>query len=85
MEGDVWEWLKPDPLVDSNWADADPDLPLAERTDRFPESILDFVFVAGGAREWTAESDVVVREGDFPDTNETSDHRPVMARFTVGE
>jgi len=25
---------------------------------------------------------VVVREGDFPDTDKTSDHRPIIATFT---
>jgi hypothetical protein len=38
---------------------------------------LDFVFVAGPAKEWTAKSWVVVSDGDFPDAAETSDHRPV--------
>jgi endonuclease/exonuclease/phosphatase family metal-dependent hydrolase len=77
IEGGVWEWLKPDPLIDSNWTD--------DRTnpgrDLYPGSILDFVFVANGARQWRGESDVVVRPGDFPDTDRTSDHRPIIATF----
>lgn len=77
MEGEVWQWLKPDPLVDSNWAD-DRDRP---GEDRYPGSILDFVFVANGAKSWKGESDVVVRDGDFPDSNKTSDHRPIIATF----
>jgi hypothetical protein len=40
-------------------------------------SILDFIFVAGPAQQWQAKSWVVVRPGDFPDSDETSDHRPV--------
>jgi endonuclease/exonuclease/phosphatase family metal-dependent hydrolase len=83
MEGDVFEWIKPDPLIDSNWADIDPTLPTAERTDRFPGSILDFVFAAKGAKDWVADSDVVVRDGDFPDTGKTSDHRPIVATFRL--
>lgn len=74
MEGDVWRWLKPDPQVDSNWTH-DPEHP---GQDKYPGSILDFVFVANVAKDWQAESDVVVREGDFPDSDETSDHRPII-------
>jgi endonuclease/exonuclease/phosphatase family metal-dependent hydrolase len=77
MDGGVWQWLKPDPLVDSNWAD-DRDNP---GTDRFPDTILDFVFVANAAKNWRGESDVIVRAGDFPDTDKTSDHRPIIATF----
>ncbi|TWU17605.1 endonuclease/exonuclease/phosphatase family protein [Bythopirellula polymerisocia] len=77
MEGNVWQWVKPE-LIDSNWADTDPLLPLEKRMDQYPDSILDFVFLANS--KWPAKSWVVVREGDFPDLGETSDHRPVGAR-----
>jgi endonuclease/exonuclease/phosphatase family metal-dependent hydrolase len=77
VEGGVWQWLKPDPLVDSNWAD-DRD---SQGRDRYPDSILDFVFVANRAKGWKGESDVIVREGDFPDSDKTSDHRPIIATF----
>jgi endonuclease/exonuclease/phosphatase family metal-dependent hydrolase len=77
IQGGVWQWLKPEPLVDSNWAD-DRSNP---GRDRYPDSILDFVFVANGAKKWNGESDVVVREGDFPDSAKTSDHRPIIATF----
>jgi endonuclease/exonuclease/phosphatase family metal-dependent hydrolase len=79
MEGGVWEWVKPDPLVDSNWSDDRQ--AVGQRADRYPDSILDFVFVAKGAKQWQAESDVVVRPNDFPDNDQTSDHRPLIARF----
>ena len=36
-----------------------------------------FIFVAGPAQRWQAKSWVVVSPGDFPDSDETSDHRPV--------
>jgi len=75
--GDVWTWLKPDPLVDTNWAAAR-DNP---KRDRFPDSILDFVFVAKAAKDWRGVSKVIVRPGDFPDDEETSDHRPIVATF----
>ncbi len=79
MEGDVWQWLKPDPLVDSNWSD---DRRVTDRrVDRYPDSILDFVFVANDAKKWKGDSDVVVRAGDFPDNDKTSDHRPLITLF----
>ena len=79
LEGDVWQWLKPDPLIDSNWSD---DRNIKDRrVDRYPDSILDFVFVANAARQWKGESDVIVRPGDFPDNESTSDHRPIIAIF----
>lgn len=45
--------------------------------DRFRDSMLDFIFTAKGARDWKAEARVIVRTGDFPDDERTSDHRPV--------
>jgi hypothetical protein len=39
------------------------------------------VFVANGAKQWKGESDVIVRAGDFPDDDQTSDHRPIIATF----
>ena len=45
----VWKWLKPQPLIDTNWADHDGD-----GQDDYPDSMLDFVFVANRAREWNA-------------------------------
>ena len=76
---DIWKWLRPEELIDSNWSDTDPKRPDDQRTDRYPDSILDFIFVAGAAQEWQAWSWVVVRPGDFPDSGETSDHRPLAA------
>ena len=75
----MWKWLRPEKLIDSNWSDTDPKLPDDQRIDRYPDSILDFIFVAGPAQQWQAKSWVVVRPGDFPDSGETSDHRPVAA------
>jgi|GEM_PF-5879224 len=53
------------------------------RVDRYPDSILDFVFVANDAKNWSGKSNVVVRSGDFPDSDKTSDHRPVITSFHV--
>ena len=67
----VWEWVRPAQLATtqcSGWP------------CRY-NSVLDFVFTAGAARDWRAESEIVVTPGDFPDDTTTSDHRPVLARF----
>jgi hypothetical protein len=72
MSDDTWTWVKPDLLVDSNWFDGDHD-----GIDDFPGSILDFAFVAGDAKAWNPKSRVIVRDGDFPDDERTSDHRPI--------
>lgn len=69
-EGSPWRWAKPDKLVDTNWDDRDGD-----GRDNYPDSMLDFAFTAGD--NVTATSEVIVREGDFPDTHATSDHRPL--------
>lgn len=45
------------------------------------DSVLDFVFTAGPAQVWRAESQILAVTGDFPDDATTSDHRPVLAHF----
>ena len=77
LADDVWTWIQPDPLRDTNWAAAR-DNP---KRDRFPDSILDFVFVSQAAKGWRATSEVIVRPGDFPDDERGSDHRPILATF----
>lgn len=79
LEGGTWTWVKPDPLVDSNWSEDRKRF--GAGVDSHPGSILDFVFVANGAKEWQGESDVIVRPGDFPDDDRTSDHRPLITTF----
>ena len=39
------------------------------------------IFAAGPAKRWELKSEIIVREGDFPDTDKTSDQRPI--RTTV--
>lgn len=46
-------------------------------------SVLDFVFTANGAQGWSANAQIVIGDGDFPDNNQTTDHRPVLAWFQV--
>lgn len=75
--GGLWEWIKPTTLVTTQCSGD----PCAFN------SVLDFVFTAGAARDWQATSEIIVRDGDFPDDETTSDHRPVKAVFaaTVGD
>ena len=42
LKDDMWKWVKPDPLIDTNRADRDGDV-----DDDYPDWMLDFVFVAG--------------------------------------
>lgn len=72
MRDNVWTWIRPEPLIDTNWSDRDGD-----GIDNYIDSLLDFSFVAGAAKTWKASSRVIVRENDFPDDEKTSDHRPV--------
>ena len=77
LSDDTWKWVRPDPLVDTNWADHD-----GNGSDDYPDSMLDFVFVAGqpvaGMRPAASWS-----RGDFPDDQTTSDHRPVSCVIDV--
>jgi hypothetical protein len=71
----VWKWIEPIKMIDTNWSDD------GNGNDRYPDSMLDFNFVAGAAKHWNATCRVIVREGDFPDDEKTSDHRPVALRL----
>ncbi len=73
MRDGIWKWVEPVDLIDTNWFD-NPSRP--DGKDDYPGSMLDFAFVAGAATEWKSECRVIVREGDFPDNESTSDHRP---------
>lgn len=71
--GNVFTWVRPPaPLVPTNCS--------------HHKSVLDFVFVSGAAQGWQAESEILFPEDSYcPDTASTSDHRPVLARFTLGD
>ena len=73
MKDNVWKWVRPEEMIDTNWYDnpQDPD-----GKDDYPGSLLDFAFVLGPAKDWNAICKVIVRPGDFPDDETTSDHRP---------
>lgn len=75
---DVFHWVRyPDPLVPTE----------GEANDGHPyfpyQSILDFVFLARGARQWTARSEVLTRPDDFNPEDKNSDHRPVRATIDI--
>ena len=72
MRDGVFKWIKPEEWIDTNWSSAK-----GVNVDRYPDSMLDFAFVAGPAKEWDCECRVIVMPGDFPDNEESSDHRPV--------
>lgn len=68
--GDVFEWVRPETLIPTNCSSH--------------QSVLDFVFVSGAARDWEAEGEILFDHLSYcPDTTNTSDHRPVLARFEV--
>ena len=72
----VWEWVQPEEMIDSNWYDE-----LGDGEDDYPGSLLDFAFVANAAKNWKKTCRVIVRDGDFPDDKSTSDHRPFELEF----
>lgn len=43
----------------------------------YPDSMLDFNFVAGAAKGWKTECRIFVRDGNFPVDDKTRDQRPV--------
>ncbi|MEQ9549589.1 MAG: endonuclease/exonuclease/phosphatase family protein [Coleofasciculus sp. G3-WIS-01] len=72
---DVFTWVKPEKLI-------------ATICSNRYNGVLDFVFVAGEAKNWSASS--VILYGDpsdayCPDDQTTSDHRPILATFELGE
>ena len=71
MQDGIWKWIPPTPLIDTNWS--------GQVRDSYPDSMLDFVFVANGAKKYKSKCSIVVRGGDFPDSRSTSDHRATWA------
>ena len=78
LRDNIFSWVKPVEFIDTNWADND-----GNGKDNYPESMLDFAFVAGPAKDWNPVCRVIVRDGDFPDNESTSDHRPIELRLTL--
>lgn len=65
-------WIRPAKLVRTNC-----DM-------RFPAAILDFIFLAGPAKDWKASSKILFPEDNYcPDGETKSDHRPVEATIDL--
>ncbi len=69
----AWLWVQPDRLVRTQCG-PDPDA---------YTSVLDFVFLAGPARAWKAESEILDVNQPCPDDASHSDHRPVKAILEI--
>ena len=67
----VFEWVRPATLYKTQ--------------DSSYNGVLDFVFVSDDAKNWAVSSTILKVPNDFPDTDETSDHRPVRARFNLSQ
>ncbi len=78
LSDNVWSWVKPKDLIDSNWWD-----PEGDGVDNFEGSLLDFAFVSGEAKQWSPRCEVIVEPGDFPDDAKTSDHRPIRVQLGI--
>lgn len=69
----VFEWARPATLVKT------------QCSEQF-NSVLDFIFVAGGAQQWNGRSEILFASADYcPDDERKSDHRPVRAQFAVAQ
>ena len=79
LRDSIWKWVEPVELIDTNWFD-NPKNP--DGHDDYEGSMLDFAFVAGAATEWKSECRIIMRPGDFPDDDKTSDHRPFELRLS---
>lgn len=67
---DIFSWVRPQTLVPTHCSAYN--------------SVLDFVFVAGAARDWAPSSQILEAQPDYcPDTARQSDHRPLLARFDL--
>ena len=76
LAGKIWLWVQPTEWIDTQWSDRN-------GKDAYPDSMLDFAFVSGPAKKWNPKCRVIVREGDFPDNNQTSDLRPIEVRLDL--
>lgn len=78
LQDEIWTWVRPEPLIDSNWADRNGD-----GIDDYPDSLLDLAFVSKLAQGWPTKCEIIVRPNDFPDDRTTSDHRPGLLRIDL--
>lgn len=67
---DVWRWVKPEVILPTQCSTYN--------------SVLDFGFVAGPAKDWDASSTILYPEDTYcPDNDKQSDHRPVRVDLVV--
>ena len=71
QQGGTWKWIKPLQMIDTTWMDEDGD-----GTNDLASQISDFAFVSGRAKGWPATLRILKRSRDFPDDNNSSNHRP---------
>ena len=70
--GDAWIWVRPATLI---------------KTQCSPNfnSVLDFIFVNSAAQGWSGTSEIVVEPRDCDASPLTSDHRPLVGTFNMGD
>lgn len=61
IRDNIFSWVQPVELIDTNWSDPDGD-----GKDNYPDSMLDFAFVAGSTKDWNPVCRVIVRDRIFP-------------------
>ncbi len=76
--GDIWQLFEPIEWIDTNWDDRDGD-----GKDNYPGSTLDFAAHCDHGTSVKGTCQIIVRNGDFPDNDRTSDHRPLMLEITL--
>lgn len=68
----AWTWIRPATLIKS------------QCSPNF-NSVLDFIFVNTLAQGWSGTSEILVVPNDCDPSPETSDHRPVLGTFNMGD
>ncbi len=69
VAGGVWRWVRPEVLINTQCSG---------------DAILDFVFVAGGALDWDASSEILLTGNVHCQPSvQRPDHRPVAATFSI--
>ena len=72
LTNNIWKWVKPDRLHQT------------QGSQRF-YSVLDFIFTANMPNNWIADSSILIDNPTSNDLVNTSDHRPIEARFLISE
>jgi hypothetical protein len=73
-----WRWVRPHPLEDTQWTDANGD-----GKDDDPKTCQDFLYLGAAAYNWSATVQVIKRDDDFPDSAQKSRNRPIEAVIEV--